>query len=62
MVGDREVRIHHAKFLKTKSANAQQKTLPPNSAKALLNTAVDDAVNRQQDAEERIPPRETDAD
>lgn len=58
-MGSRNVKLHHAKALKTKAANAQQKTLPLKNMKTPPSTAVKNVVVEQQEGEDQIPSRKT---
>lgn len=61
-MGARNVKPTEAKTLKTKTANAQQKTALPKSSKTQRRPAVNDTMGEQERDENSITPQETDHD
>lgn len=60
MEGSRYVKLPHEKGIGKTSAKPHEERPPPNTARAPLNTAVNDAVSERKKGKERIPPKETD--
>lgn len=60
-VGTRNVKLRQARPLK-RTYKTRRKTLPPNRAKTLPNTAVNDAMRKQQYDDQRVPPQKSQYD